>query len=186
MPDVIDFHPQMGNLSFVGVFLSIRVVIHNLFRKISMKSAQTGAISGCVVWIVVFGLLSVCLLPLSMMVGGFTSVTNIAMQTVAPLICPEGTSAQAHSYATTRTDEFGNSQPSTAYEMHCVDSNGTVVKRDPILYAFFWTGSFAVAALLASAALALALAAPAGILITRLFNRDRRSNTPASANLEPR
>lgn len=55
-----------------------------------MKSTTTGAASGCIIWFIVFGLLSTCLLPVGMMIGGFTSVTNLAMQTLEPLICPTG------------------------------------------------------------------------------------------------
>ena len=33
-----------------------------------------------------------------------------------------------------------NRHPATAYELHCVDASGTVVKNDPVLYAFIWIG----------------------------------------------
>jgi len=146
-----------------------------------MKS--TGALSGCLVWIIVFGMLSLCLLPISMMIGGFTSVSDFAMQTVAPLICPEGTTAESYSYATTTTDEFGNTQPSTAYELHCIDTNGTAVKEDPVLYAFLWIAIVAGIGLVIAAILAFALAAPAGVLIARVLNRNRKTNL--SSNIEP-
>jgi hypothetical protein len=141
-----------------------------------MKPKATGTLSGCVVWILVFGILSACILPVGMIIGGISSASNFAMQTVAPLICPEGTAAQRYSYATTTTDEFGNTQPSTAYELHCVDSNGSVIKEDPILYAFLWIGVIAVIGLSIAALLAFALAAPAGILIARLFKRGQQVN----------
>ena len=143
----------------------------------------TGTLSGCIVWIIVFGILSLCLLPVSMVVGGFTSVSRFAMQTLESVICPAGTTAESYSYATTTTDEFGNSQPSTAYELHCVDIDGTVVKEDPILYAFLWIGLVAVMGLLVAAVFALVLAAPAGVLIARLFQRNQRTNI--AANIEP-
>jgi hypothetical protein len=148
-----------------------------------MKSSTTGTISGCIVWILVFGLFSACLLPVSMIIGGFTSVSNFAMQTLGPMICPEGTTAESYSYATTTTDEFGNSQPSTAYELHCIDANGNVVKEDPVLYAFIWMGIIAVIGLGISALFAFALAAPAGVLIARLLNRRKKSY--AAMNIEP-
>jgi ABC-type glycerol-3-phosphate transport system permease component len=143
----------------------------------------TGAVSGCIVWIIVFGILSACFLPVSMIIGGFTSVSNFAMQTLGPVICPDGTTAESYSYATTTTDEFGNSQPSTAYELHCIDATGAVVKEDPVLYAFIWMGIIAVIGLVIAALLAFALAAPAGVLITRLLNRNKKSNM--AANIEP-
>jgi hypothetical protein len=148
-----------------------------------MKNAQAGTLSGCMIWIIVFGTLSFCFVPTSMMIGGFTSATNLAMQTIGPLICPEGTVGQSYSYPTTTTDEFGNSQPSTAYELHCVDTNGKVVKEDPILFAFLWMGSIVVIGLGLAALLAFALAAPAGVLIARVLDRNKK--TSLAANIEP-
>ena len=148
-----------------------------------MKPRTAGTVSGCLVWIIVFGILSSCLLPTAMVIGSFTSVTNFAMQTIAPMICPEGTSAESYSYATTTTDEFGNSQPSTAYELHCVDSNGEVVKEDPVLYAFLWIGIIALISIGIAALLAFALAAPAGVLIARVLDRNKKTNY--TANIEP-
>lgn len=148
-----------------------------------MKQATTGTVSGCIIWFIVFFFLSSCLLPIGMFIGGFTSFTDFAMETVTPLICPEGTSAQSRSYETTTTDEYGNSQPSTAYVMQCVDSNGEVVKEDPVLYAFIWMGGISGIGLIISGVLAFVFAAPAGVLIARLFNRNK-NNQPA--NIEPR
>lgn len=148
-----------------------------------MRPKTAGTLSGCVVWIIVFGILSSCLLPVAMVIGGFTSVSNFAMQTIGPLICPDGSTAESYSYATTTTDEFGNSQPSTAYELHCIDANGTVVKEDPVLYAFLWIGIIAAIGLVSAAVLAFALGAPAGVLITRLLKS--RQKTDITANIEP-
>jgi len=145
--------------------------------------SKTRAASGCVVWIIVFGILNLCFLPAAMMIGGFTSVSNFAMQTIGPFICPEGTVGQSYSYATTTTDEFGNSQPSTAYELHCVDSNGEVVKEDLILYAFLWTGAMVAVGLGIAALLAMVLAAPAGILIARVLERNKKRHLEAT--IEP-
>ena len=74
-----------------------------------MKSRAAGTVSGCIVWIIVFGILSSCLLPSAMIIGGVTSITSFAMRTIGTLICPEGTVGQSYSYATTTTDEYGNS-----------------------------------------------------------------------------
>ena len=149
-----------------------------------MKSKTTGTLSGCIVWIIVFGMLSACIFPAAMIIGGFTSVSKFAMQTIAPIICPDGTTAQSYSYATTTNDEYGNTQPSTAYELHCVDANGVILKKDPVLYAFTWTGGIVVIGLVIAALLAFALAAPAGILISRFFHR--REQADITATIEPR
>ena len=148
-----------------------------------MKPKATGTLSGCIVWIVVFGIVGSCLLPVSMVVGGFTSVSNFAMQTLEPVLCPEGSTAEPYSYATTTTDEYGNTRPSTAYELHCIDANGAIVKEDPILYAFLWMGIIAVIGLVMAALLAFALAAPAGVLIARVLDRNKKTNI--AANIEP-
>lgn len=148
-----------------------------------MKSVTTGTASGCIIWFLVFGLLSSCLLPVSMMIGGFTSATDFAMQTLEPLICPDGTAAKSRSYATTTKDDFGNSQPSTAYVMQCVNTNGDIVKEDPVVYAFVWIGIIAIIGLILAGILAFIFAAPAGALIARLFNRNKDKNQ--FINIEP-
>jgi hypothetical protein len=64
-----------------------------------------------------------------------------------------------------------------------VDSNGEVVKEDPVLYAFLWMGGVVVIGLVVAALLAFALAAPSGVLIARVLNRNKK--TDFSANIEP-
>jgi hypothetical protein len=118
-----------------------------------------------------------------MKIGGFTSVSDFAIQTIGLILCPDGTTAESYSYATTTTDEFGNSQPSTAYEIHCIDAMGIVVKEDPVLYAFLWIGIIAGIGLVITALLAFALAAPAGLLIARVLDRNKK--TDITANIEP-
>jgi hypothetical protein len=149
-----------------------------------MSSVKTGSISGCIIWFIVFGLIAACLVPVALFVGGFTSVTDFAMQTVGPLVCPDGTTIDSRTYATTTTDEYGNSQPSTAYVLQCVDANGEIVQEDPVLYAFIWIGGLAVIGLVISALLAFALAAPAGILIGRAFKHGAKIDS--TQNIEPR
>jgi hypothetical protein len=149
-----------------------------------MKQATTGTVSGCIIWFIVFGLVSSCLVPAAMMIGGFTSVTDFAMQTVGRFICPDGTTVDSRSYATTTNDEFGNPQPSTAYVLQCMDVNGVIVKEDPVLYAFIWIGGLAIIGFVIAILFAFTLAAPAGILIARLFNRGYKTNK--IVNIEPR
>lgn len=146
-----------------------------------MNNRKTGAISGCIVWVIVFGILASCLVTVAMMAGGFTSATGFAVNVVGPMVCPEETTPRIRSYATTSRDDFGNDVPATGYEMQCLDAGGEVVKTDPVLFAFLWIGILAVAGIAISAILAFLLAAPAGILISRLFKR----KDPASMNIEP-
>lgn len=147
-----------------------------------MKSTTTGAVSGCIVWVIVFAVIVSCLLPAAMMIGGFTSASDIAIDFTGQFLCPQGTTPVGYSYATTTTDEYGNPQPATAYELHCVDASGEVVKEDPIAFAFLWIGLLAVIGLAIGAVLAFLLAAPAGVLIARLF----KPRSLADANIEPK
>ena len=136
-----------------------------------MKSATTGTISGCVVWVIVFGVLSLCIFPVASVIGGISSASGFAMQVMGPFICPDGSTAQSYSYATTTTDDNGNRQPSTAYVLQCVDANGEIVKEDPVVYAFVWIGVMVVFGLILAAILSFVLAAPAGVLISKAIER---------------
>jgi hypothetical protein len=142
-----------------------------------MKSAAgAGAVSGCIVWAIVFGALGLCIFPVAMVVGGFTLMSPAAVQTTGSIICPEDTTPEVISYASTSTDEYGNSHPSTAYELHCIDSRGDVVKEDPVGFGFLWMGILAGIGLLIAGVLAFVFAAPAGALIAGLLNRIRKTN----------
>lgn len=140
-----------------------------------MKQATTGTISGCIVWIIACGVISMCSLPVSMAIGGITSVSDFAIQKTGAIVCPDNTTPDVRTYATTTTDENGNRQPSTAYVLQCVDASGNVVKEDPVGYAFLWIGIFAAVGLVFSGVLAFVFAAPAGVLIARLANRLKKT-----------
>lgn len=149
-----------------------------------MKSATTGAVSGCLVWIIACGVISMCLLPVSMAIGGITSVSDFAIQKTGAIVCPENTTPKVRTEATTTTDENGNRQPATAYILQCMDASGEVMREDRVSYAFLWIGIITVIGLVLSGVLAFILAAPAGVLITKFINRVRKPN-PAE-NIEPR
>jgi hypothetical protein len=141
-----------------------------------MNQARTGTVSGCLVWIIAFFAISACLAPAAMMIGGFTSFTDVAIQQTGRFICPENTIPAVRSYATTTTDEFGNEQPSTAYVLQCKNASGEVVMEDPVGYAFLWIGIFIVIGLVVSGILAFVLAAPAGVLIARVLDRNKKKS----------
>jgi hypothetical protein len=138
-----------------------------------MKPGTTGTLSGCLVWVLVFFVVSSCFLPVAMFVGGFSSGSTPAMKLLGPILCPAGTTAESYSYQTTTTDDFGNPEPATATELHCMDAGGNVVKTDVVGFAFLWEGIVAVISLVAAAGLAFVFAAPAGVLIARLTARLR-------------
>lgn len=139
-----------------------------------MKQATTGTVSGCLVWIIAFVVIGTCALPVSMVVGGFTSFSDFAIQRTGAIICPKNTTPDVYSYATTTTDEYGNRQPSTSYMLQCKDANGEVVMEDPVGYAFLWIGAIAGIGLILSGILAFVLAAPAGVLIGKFLNRIKK------------
>jgi hypothetical protein len=145
-----------------------------------MRSSRTGALSGCIVGIILMIVLGACLLPLGFILGSVTSTSDQAIKTTGKILCPAGSEPSSYSYATTTTDENGNRQPSTAYELHCVDAGGQTVKEDPVVYGFLWIGMFAGAALILTIILAFALAAPAGVLIGRLVLRGSGTNPPSA------
>jgi hypothetical protein len=148
-----------------------------------MKRTSTGVVSGCLVWILAFGVISACILPVSMAIGGITSASDYAINFTGKFICPDGTIPESYSYATTTRDENGNEQPFTAYELHCV-ANGEVLKSDLVGYSFLWIGIFVVIGLILTSILAFVLAAPAGVLISKLLNRTKKQNTIENIELQ--
>jgi len=138
-----------------------------------MKSAKTGAISGCIVWALVFSILCMCLLPVTMAIGSITSTVtgDSVARILGPRLCPAGSTAEIFTYETTTTDENGFETPTTAFEMRCVDANGNTVKDLGPTYAFIWTGILGGLGLILSAVLAFLLAAPAGTLIARAIQK---------------
>ena len=138
-----------------------------------MKATKTGAVSGCVVWIVVFSILCTCMFPVMMIIGSITSTVtgDSVVRILGPRLCPEGSTGKIHTYETTTQDENGFETPTTAFEMRCVDANGKIVKDLGPNYAFIWDGILGVIGLILSAILAFLLAAPAGALITRIIKK---------------
>lgn len=134
-----------------------------------MKQATTGTVSGCLVWIIAFGVISLCILPISFAGSMFTITSDFAIQQTGAIICPDNTTPEVRSFAT-----YG-SGPSTTYVLECVNANDEVVMEDPVGFAFLWIGIIAVIGLALSAILAFVLAAPAGVLIAKLLNRIKKT-----------
>lgn len=141
-----------------------------------MSKTKTTALSGCLIWVVLITVIGSCIMPVAFIVGGFTSTTDFVIENVGVFICPEGTAPRSYSYQTTTTDEFGNTQPSTAYELHCEDSNGDVVETDPIGYAFIWIAIVSLFGVVLTGILSFVFAVPGGMLVTRLLEKLRPQN----------
>jgi len=148
-----------------------------------MKSAKAGTLSGCLVWIILVFIILTCIGPIAAMVGGFSSSSDFAVKITGPMVCPENTTPHVNTYDTTMIDDFGNSQPATGFELQCLDANGKNIKTDPVLYSFIWIGIVGLAGFILTGILAFVLAAPAGILIGRLFNRNKEDQP---LNIEPK
>ena len=144
-----------------------------------MKPAKTGTVSGCIIWMLVFSILCMCLFPVTMVVGSVTSTVtgDSVARILEPRLCPENTTAEIYTYETTTTDPNGFETPSTAFEMRCVDANGKIVKDLGPTYAFIWMGILGGIGLILSAVLAFLLAAPAGALIARMLKKRQANNT---------
>jgi len=134
-----------------------------------MKEATSGTISGCLVWVIAFFAINLCILPIATMIGGFTSVSDFAVRQTGAIVCPDNTTPEVRSFAT-----YG-SGPSTTYVLECVDASGNVVKENPVGYAFLWIGIIVVIGLILSGVLAFVFAAPAGVLIAGLVNRMKKT-----------
>jgi len=134
------------------------------------NNTKTTAVSGCLIWFVLITFIGSCIMPIAFVVGGISSASDFAIENVGVFICPEGTAPRSFSYETTTVDEYGISRPSTAYELHCEDSNGDVVQTDPILYAFIWVGVVALGGVAATVVLSFILAVPGGMLVTKVVN----------------
>ena len=138
-----------------------------------MSKAKTTAFSGCLIWALLIAIISSCVMPVFFVIGSVSSFSEFAIKTTGGWLCPEGTTPESYSYATTSRDENGFEHPATAYELHCVNASGEVVKNDPILYAIIWIGISASIGLALSVILAFVFAVPGGMLVTRLLEKLR-------------
>lgn len=130
-----------------------------------MKQATTGTVSGCLVWIIAFGVISLCILPISFAGSMFTITSDFAIQQTGTIICPDNTTPEVRSFAT-----YG-SGPDTTSELECIDASGEVVKVDPVGFAFLWIGIVTAVGLILTGVLAFVFAAPAGALVAGVVNR---------------
>ena len=96
---------------------------------------------------------------------------------MGPYLCPEDSTADVVTFQTTTTDEYGNDEPATGYEMRCLDANGNVVQEGSPNYAFYWIGLLMLGSLVLSAGLAFLVAAPLGVLIARWRGRSAATTT---------
>ena len=136
---------------------------------------KKGLASGCIIWFVLFNIISACLVPVGLMSAGFTSQTNFVGQTVGGYLCPPQTQPELYLYSTGVRDSRGVEMPGTGSELICVDANGeTVVNLGPT-YAFIWTAALGIAGLVIAGLLSIFLAGPIGMFIARRFGKKTES-----------
>ncbi|MEP7357702.1 MAG: hypothetical protein ABI847_10715 [Anaerolineales bacterium] len=145
-----------------------------------MKSATTGAVSGCVVWIIVLCMVSACLVPAATLVGVATSTSGSSIQFVAdnlgPYLCPPNSTAEILTSRGFGVGTDGQRYESTSYTMQCVAADGRVVQEPSQVYVAYWLGLMAAIGLILSVLIAFLLAAPAGVLFASLSSRLRKTN----------
>lgn len=134
-------------------------------------SKTVGAVSGCAVWAIVAALLATCLVPVACVFTLFTSSTELAARVVGPLVCPAGATATVERGLVSYVDDDGFTREAMGAEIVCVNAQGTVVARPAPLPNWLWSGLVSVAALVLAGGLAVLLAAPAGLVISRMGGR---------------
>jgi hypothetical protein len=138
-----------------------------------MKSPSTaaGAFSGCLIWMVLMGAFSLCLIPAAFVAALFTETSDLAVQTIGPIVCPANSKAKIVYSSTTTTNEQGTELQARGAEMVCVNSDGKTVAEPAPLPNWLWNGVLSLAAVALAGVLALVFAAPAGVLAGKLTSR---------------
>lgn len=137
----------------------------------SSPSRAAGMISGCLIWFILVGVFSSCLLPASFVAALFTSNTDLSAKIVGPMVCPAGSSAVIERVPTTFQDENGVQTQGLGAETVCANSAGQVTARPAPLPNWIWDGLMLLLFAVVSAVLALIFAAPAGVLFGNLVKR---------------
>jgi|AutmiccommuBRH23_1029490.scaffolds.fasta_scaffold00280_21 hypothetical protein len=141
-----------------------------------MERKPNRLLSGCLVWVIAFLLVSGCLVPVSLFVAGMSTFfsEDLIAPTLGPYLCPENTTAEIISFESTIIDQDGFDRPSTTLEMICKSSDGITVQNLGGSYAFIWSGIFAVVGLVLAAILSVVLT----ILFLRIFRNRGSQNSP--------
>ncbi len=140
-----------------------------------MERKSNRLLSGCLIWVVAFLLVSGCLVPASLFIGGMSTFfsEDLIASTIGPFLCPENTTPAINTYESTETDVDGFPRQATYYEMVCLDSNGISIKNLGGSYALIWSGIFALLSLVLAAILSVVLT----IIFLRIFRKRGNQNT---------
>lgn len=136
----------------------------------SLRTRGSMPASGCLLWLLLFGVLFSCLCSSATFIGGLAAslradaVANI----VDDYLCPDGSVGEIITY------QVIPRRNATDYEMQCVAPGGKIVREPDPDYAFYWLGGLAVAAMLVAALVAFFLMIPFEVW------RSRRNLNPPS------
>ncbi len=139
-----------------------------------MKTIASRTAAGCLVWLLICGVISTCLLPVATFAASLSSTiaADFVVQSIGPYLCPANSTPELVTSPTIMRSK-GRDVPATSFGMQCVDANGTVVREPSPDYAFYWIGLLMVGSLVVSGVLALLFTAPVSALIARFLNRLR-------------
>lgn len=149
-----------------------------------MEQKPNRILSGCIVWLIVFFLISSCLIPVGIFISSFSIITadESIIMTLGSFMCPGGSDPIIDSYQSTIMDEDGLPRTNTVFEMKCLDAKGEMVKNLGGSYGVIWVGIFIIGSILISGLLALVLAIP----LTKFFRPKfkRNSNLPPLVKIQ--
>ncbi len=137
-----------------------------------MQPAERRANTGCLVSLLVFGIVSSCLCPFAVFAGGLSTALapDFVARMVSPYLCPPGSVGKIVVLESRNWDDDDMSN-AVSYEMQCVAASGEIVRPSSPDFAFTWLGALGAVSLLVSLLLALVLSVPAQAFFKRLRQR---------------
>jgi hypothetical protein len=142
-----------------------------------MERKPNRLLSGCLIWIIAFLLISGCLVPASLFVAGMSTFFSeeFIVPILGPYMCPENTNAEIISFESTMIGQDRFVRPSTTLEMICKSPDGITVQNLGGSYAFIWSGIFVVVGLILAAIFAIILT----FVFLRITRKKANHNSPS-------
>ena len=145
-----------------------------------MKSLATGSISGCLVWVITFLVLTPILWLFVYMISSFMTFTEASYRVMQPVLCPANTTLKVETFDTTTTDSSHHSIGAVGHDMNCIDSDGNTLKKDVVVeYLLLWRLFGHLSGPFLAGLLAFLFAAPAGALVA-CFLPSRAKSQPVT------
>jgi len=148
--------------------------IKSIYWKAYMNKISTSVVPSYLAWVLVFTAISICVLPISIVIGSITSTSNFAINITGKFICPADTVPKSYSYATTVENKDGKLSTAISDELHCIAYNGEILDSDATEYSSIWIVILIIFGLLITSALTILLVTPANRLVAKLINQTRK------------